>query len=346
MDRIEGKLSGAQKLVSIGGGTGHFTWLRGATRNNHPECNTAIFATWDSGGSSGRLRVEQGVLPPGDYMQCLLGMMEYEDQLDEAITILRDRSDGDPLVNLIASRAEKRHHGVEGGIDGLRRLFRIRGKIIPVSLTDLDLIAKTKTGQIIALEHNIDHIRHDLSFKDRDEITRIYFTNLAEPNPKAIEQIEDADKIIIPPGSPFTSIIPHLLVGDGKESVAKAILRSKAMLVVVSNLMTTLGEDHHMQRFSRWLAAFQLYLGDQEYIQKNQRSRIDYLIANTNHIDPEILSLYKDERQTPVEIDENECLSIAPKLKIIYDDLVKYDPVSHLLRHSPDKLAQVILSLI
>ncbi len=300
---------------------------------------------WDSGGSSGRLRVEQGVLPPGDYMQCLLGMMEYEDQLEETITILRERTDGDPLINLLASRSEKRHHGVEGGIDGLRRLFRVRGKIIPVSLTDVDLVAKTKTGQIIEMEHNIDGIKHDPTFKDRDEITRIYFTNLAEPNPKAIKAIEDADKIVIPPGSPFTSIIPHLLVGDKQESISKAILRSKAQLIVVANLMTTLGEDHHMQLFSRWLTVFQHYLGDNQYIQENRRSRINCLIANTNHIDPEILSLYQDERQTPVEIDEQECLSAVPGLQVIYEDLVKYDPISHLLRHHPDKLARIVLSL-
>lgn len=330
-----------QKVVSLGGGTGHFAWLSGAVQLNLPEMITAIPATWDSGGSSGRLRVKEGILPPGDYMQCLLALMEDEDQRKEAIKILRDRSGGDPLVNLLAAKAEKAHHGVEGGIDGLRRLFRIRAKIVLPTLTDVDLNAKTKHGVVLEQEHTIDDKKNDKDFCLHDEISRIYLDPEAEANPRAVNEILNAQKVVTPPGSPYTSVFPHLLI----EGIAESILESEAKLVVVGNLMTTPGEDHHLRKISRWLSVFQYYLGDKEWIAKTGRSRINYLVVNANHIDPEILNVYENHGQVPVEVDEEECRRLAPGLRVVSTELVEYDKPNHLLRHDSLKLAKTVLSL-
>lgn len=330
-----------QKVVSLGGGTGHFIWLKGAVRHNNPALNTAITSTWDSGGSSGELRVKEGILPPGDYMQCILGMIEDEDQLREAILILKDRSEGHPLVNQLAAKAEKSHHGVEGGIDGLRKLFRVQGNIIPASLTDVDLNSETKNGYCLNREHLLDKLDHDPNFSLEDEVSRIFLEPTPKANPKVIKAILSADKIVCPPGSPFTSIFPHLLV-DG---VPQAIRKAKGKLVVILNLMTTRGEDHHLVTASRWLSVFQYYLGDKEYIKKTGKSRVDYLVVNENHIDPDVITFYQNQGQKLLEVDETECKKQAPGIKIVSSNLTEYDRYAHLLRHNPEKLAQAVLSL-
>lgn len=339
---MKGSFLSSQKIVLPGGGSGSFTLLRGLVQYNRPEYITAITSTWDSGGSSGDLRVKEGILPPGDYMQCLLGLMEDEDQLREAIIILRDRSEGHPLVNQLAVKSEKTHHGVEGGIDGLRKLLRVRGQIIPVSLVDVDLNAETKNGMTYQQEHQIDQMKNDPNFSLKDAVSRIFFDHSADANPKALKALSEATKIVFPPGSPFTSIFPHLLV----RGIPGAIINSKAKLVVVLNLMTTKGEDHHLTSASRWLSVFQYYLGDNEWIKKTGRSRINYLIVNENQIDPQVLDIYQQQRQKPIEIDQAECQRIAPGIKIISKNLVTYDLQSHLLRHDSKKLAKTILDLL
>lgn len=327
--------------MAPGGGTGAFTWWSGASILNNPAKNTAVFGTWDSGGSSGELRVNEGILPPGDYMQCLLAMMEDSTQRQEAILILKDRSSGHPIVNLLGAYSERCHHGVKGGIDGLRALFRVRGNILPVTLTDIHLHSETKNGKKYSSEHEIDEIKDDPDFKNGDSISRIFFDVKPEPNPDVLAAFLKADKIVIPPGSPFTSIFPHLLV----PGVSKSILESKAKLIIALNLMTTSGEDHHLSNASSWLNVFQYYLGDFEYIKKTGKSRIHSIVFNQNHLTKEILDIYKNKGQTPIKLDQEQCLVQAPGIKIITKQVASYDKDTNLLRHNPLKLAEVILSI-
>lgn len=335
------KLKYNQNIVAPGGGTGAFTWWSGVSLLNNPSKNTAIFGTWDSGGSSGELRVNEGILPPGDYMQCLLAMMEDPKQRQEAILILRDRSSGHPIVNLLGAYSEKQHHSIQGGIEGLKTLFRVKGNILPVTLTDVHLLSETKKGKKYSHEHEIDEIKEDPLFKNFDKIARIYFDVKPDSNPNVIQSIKQADKIVIPPGSPYTSIFPHLLV----PGIAKAILESKAKLIIILNLMTTGGEDHHLNTASNWLKVFQYYLGDFELIKKKGKSRIHSIIVNQNHLDKEMLSIYKNKGQTPIKIDEVRCKKQAPGIKIIPKQIADYDKDTNLLRHNPMKLAQIVLSI-
>lgn len=330
-----------QKIVAFGGGTGAYSFWSGISLLNNPKKNTAIFGIWDSGGSSGELRVSEGILPPGDYMQCLIAMMEDLNQRQEAIILLRDRSFGHPLVNLLGALSEKHHHGIKKGIEGLKKLFRIQGMILPVTQTDIHLCSETVRGRKIFGEHEIDKIKNDPNFSNCDKISRIYFDVKPDIDPEITRQIKLADKIVAPPGSPYTSIFPHFLV----PKMPDAILASKSKLIVVLNLMTTRGEDHHLKIASDWLKVFQYYLGDFEFIKKTGKSRIDYLILNNNHLDKELLEIYRNKGQIPIELDERKCLKQAQGIKIIVKKIADYDKNANLFRHNPLKLAETILAI-
>lgn len=331
------------RTVSLGGGTGHFSWLRCATLYNNSECNTAISACWDgkgekeekSGGSSGELRVDEGILPPSDYVRCLIAMMEDPAQVEEAILLLQDRrASKHPLANLLGLVAEKNHHSVQDGIDGLRKLFRVKGKVLLPSTIDLILSARCKNGKTYHGEGDIDFLKYDSTFHLHDEVSRIYFNLKAQANPLVKTSILEAQKIIFPSGSPFTSIFPHLMI----EGISAAIRQSEAELGVFFNLMTTKGEDHHLRKASRWLEVFQYYLGDYEYIRRTGRSRINHFyVHDTNYTDPEVIVRYELEGQKRTEIDDKQCYEQAPGMKIIRADLASYT-TSHLFRHDPHKM--------
>ena len=332
------KIVHTQKIVTLGGGTAHYSLLRGLVEHNQPDLITAITGTWDNGGSSGRLRTEMGVLPSGDVRQCLLALMEDEAQRVVAQKLFNDRFSGleGPLKghaigNLIQSQLQRIYQGQDRGIDAMRNLFRIRAHVVPVSLSDLELCAKTIHGNVIEGENNIDTRGEKKEFDPKDQLSRIYFDTTADPNPKALEAIKKANKIIFAPGDLYTSILPHLLVNG----VAKAITSSKAQVVFVLNLMTKKGETDSYKA-SDFLKAFIHYLGD--------NGRLDILIANQNSLDKDVVKLYKEEGQEPIEVDDKEYKSLIPNLKIVKVGLGKYYPTEHLLRHDSDKLAQAILA--
>lgn len=329
----------SQKIVTLGGGTGHFSLLRGLVDFNEPEMITAITGTWDSGGSSGRLRVEMGVLPSGDTRQCLLALMEDDAQRQVAQKLFNERFKdtegplkGHALGNLIQSQLQLLYQGADRGLDAARALFRVRGQIVPISLSDLQLNAKTVEGNILEGETLIDTRGEEKSFDEKDQISRIYFDSTADVNPKALEVIAQADKIILSPGDLYTSILPHLLVNG----VAEAIISSKAKVVFVLNLMTKRGETDSYKA-SDFLKSLIFYLGNGE--------KIDYIVTNENSITPEIEELYAKEGQKIVKVDEEECKKLAPNAKIVKASLAKYSPKEHLFRHDPEKLAQALLSL-
>ncbi|MBI3486031.1 YvcK family protein [Candidatus Daviesbacteria bacterium] len=328
----------AQKIVTLGGGTGHFALLRGLVDLNEPELITAITGTWDNGGSSGRLRTEMGVLPSGDTRQCLLALMEDENQRVVAQKLFNERFNdqdgplkGHSIGNLIQSQLQRIFQGQDRGTDATRALFRIRAHVLPVSLTDVELCAKTDHGHVIEGESTIDLRGDSQNFDPEEKISRIYFDTSADPNPKAIDAIRKADKIIFSPGDLFTSVLPHLLVKD----IAKAIIHSKAKIYFVLNLMTKKGETDSYKA-SNFLKALIFYLGSNK--------RLDFIIANQNHISKEVIKVYDMEGQEPIEIDLKNCQAITSNLKIIQKPLAKYYPKEHLLRHDSAKLAQVILS--
>lgn len=330
----------AQKIVTFGGGTGHFSLLRGLVELNEPEMINAVVGTWDSGGSSGRLRTEVGILPPGDIRQCLLALMEDPKQRQIAQKLFDDRLEevqgplkGHSLGNLIAARLEHLYKGPDRGTEAERLLFRIRGRVLPVSLSELNLMAKLEGGEEVEGESNIDLRAKSKNYDPKNKILRIYFDTNADPNPEVIQAISSADKIIFSAGDLYTSVLPHLLVNGIKE----AIISSKAKVILVLNLMTKKGETDSFKA-SDYLRAFLSYLED--------KNRINYIVVNSNGLEPEVLDIYEREGQNVVKLDEESCKSLSASIKIIRAPLAVYHVREHLFRHNPEELAKTILELV
>jgi len=201
---------------------------------------------------------------------------------------------------------------------------------LPASLTDLNLVGVTRKGIEIDGETNIDKRKERTDFNPSDEIVRIYFGTHADSNPRVLEAISAADKIVFAPGDLFTSILPHLLV----EGVSEAIRKSHAKVYFVLNLTTKAGETDYFKA-SDYVKAFLFYLGDNK--------RLNYLIANNQSFEKEIVSLYKEAGQEILQIDEDACKKLSPKVKIIKANLGEYLKKDHLLRHNSKSLAQTIL---
>jgi uncharacterized cofD-like protein len=266
-------------------------------------------------------------------------LMEDEKQRQVAQRLFNERFKdtegplkGHALGNLIQTQLQLLYQGPDRGLDAARALFRVQGQIVPVSLTDLQLCAKTEEGNVIEGETLIDTRGEDIKFNPEDKISRIYFDTTADPNPKALEAISQADKIVISPGDLYTSILPHLLVSG----VAEAINQSNAKLIFVLNLMTKKGETDSYKA-SDFLKAFTFYLGEP--------GKVNYVIANENGISPEVTEVYAKQGQEPIDIDEKEAKKVAPNAEIVKTFLAKYSPKEHLIRHDPEKLAEAILSI-
>lgn len=329
----------AQKIVTFGGGTGHFSLLRGLVEQNKPDLISAVVGTWDSGGSSGRLRTELGVLPPGDLRQCLLALMEDSEQRQVAQKLFDDRLadvpgplKGHSLGNLIAARLEHIYKGADRSVEAERFLFRIRARVLPVSISELNLMARLEGGEELNGESSIDLRGQKKDYNPKKKITRIYFDTNADPNPEVIQALIDAEKIVFSAGDLYTSILPHLLVGGIKEAIESC----KAQIILVLNLMTKMGETDNFKA-SDYLRMFLYYLGD--------KKGIDYIIASSNRLDGEILKVYKKDNQQPVEVDGAVCKRIAPNTKIMKEPLAVYHIREHLFRHDPKKLAKLLLEI-
>ena len=276
-----------EKIVTFGGKTGHFQLLNGLKKFNDSSLITAVVGTWDSGGSSGVLRSALGVLPPGDIRACILALMEDDEQQKVAQRLFDDRLKevsgplkGHSLGNLIGVRLDRLFHGQDRGTDAERSLFRIKGQVLPATLTDLNLVGMTKNGIEIDGETNIDNRCKKPGFKPEDRIMRIYFSTHADSNPRVLAAIKKADKIVFAPGDLYTSVLPHLLI-DG---VAEAIQKSRAKVYFVLNLIEKEGETDYFKA-SDFIKAFNYYLGDS--------GRLNFLIANNRRFDREVVKVYE-----------------------------------------------------
>jgi len=306
---------------------------------NETSLITAVAGTWDSGGSSGRLRTELGVLPPGDIRRCLLALMKDERQREVAQRLFDDRLQdltgplkGHSFGNLLTARLENIFKGQDRGIDAERELFGVKAKVMPVSISTLDLIAETSKKNKIVGETNIDRRIMDKNYDKDDKIVRIYFDTRADVNPSVLEEIAKAEKIVFSAGDLFTSILPHLLVDGVKEAIEK----SKAKLIYIVNLLTKPGETDSYKA-SDFVKKFLFYL--------DAPGRLNYIIINDNHLNAEVLEIYKGEGQSLVKVDDEAIRKLEPKAKIIRKPVSRYLKKEHLLRHDPLKLALTILKL-
>lgn len=326
-----------KKVVVIGGGTGTFTVLSGL--RDYPFDLSAIVSTADNGGSTGILRDELGVLPPGDIRQALVALSGQSDILRDLLNYRFEEGSlkGHNFGNLLLSALEKVTGSFDEAIVEVGKILAIKGAVIPVTRDMVNLQGETSTGKKIDGQHAID----EFIWSESAEITRVFLEPECDIHPLAKKVIISADMIIIAPGSIFTSLIPNLLVSG----VVEALKRSKAPLVYVANLMTEKGQTHQyfVQDFVDRI---------EEYIGKDS---VDYVVHNTAIPSRDLLELYKKEMERiPVRLDRRRkdmkykvigarVLNTHPTLTKESDALQKQRT---LIRHNPQKLARVLQALL
>ena len=310
-----------KNIVTIGGGTGSYTLLIGLKQYVRP---TAIVSMMDSGGSSGELRDEYGVLPAGDITRCILALSK-ETEFTKEFYNYREPNGSfkghtvrniffTMLYNFVKSRKESDYDSV---LKWVHDFFKVKGKVCPVTHDSSTLCCKLENDQIIKGETNIDIPKHNSTLRIKD----LYVEPDAFAYIGSLEEIQKADAIIIGPGDLYTSILPNFLV----KGINEEIRESKAKKIYVCNLMTKNGETNNFKA-SDFLSEIEKYLG---------RDIIDYVICNNNKPNDEILKKYKEENKEFVECDLEH--------RVVKEDLLNEKDI---LRHEPNKLAKTIIGLL
>lgn len=328
--------NGKPNVVCIGGGTGTFVSLSGL---KHYPCNLSVIVTMsDSGGSNKRLRDEFGLLPTSDIRQCLIALSDENGGVGLLRKLFMYRFDkgsgisGMTFGNLFMAALTDIVGSQEDAIKQTAKVLRINGTIIPVSFTDTNLYAEYEDGTILKEEHLIDEPPHDGKLK----IDKVYLKPKAIANPEAIKAIKDADIVVLGPGDLFTSIIPNLLVED----ISKALMKTKAKIVYVMNLMTKNGQTYNFKA-SDHIKTLEKFIG----------KSIDYVLINSKKLPKNLLKLYEKEKDLPVlnDLQNNEYY------KVILGDIVSdiaYQKsssdtlVRSLIRHDSKKLARNIMNVL
>lgn len=308
-----------KNIVCIGGGTGLSTLLRGLKHYCDP---TAIVSMSDSGGHSGRLRDELGILPPGDIRACLVALAD-----DDKVPLLRDLFNyrfangsysGASVGNLLLAALNDILGDFNQAVDSAHKLLDIKGHVIPVTLERSDLLAELEDGTILFGEKAIDLPRSNGHMR----IQRIWLQPKIEANPSAKQALMEADVIMLGPGDLYTSILPNLYVGG----ITSAIKHSNAKLIFIANIMTKHGETDgfRVNDFVR-------------IIESTLEKSIDAVLYNTELIPEEVREEYKQEKAEPVYVTE------PPKEWV---GMPMLGTAKGLARHDSEKLAEALLTII
>ncbi len=321
------------KVVVIGGGTGSFVALSGLKK--YPIDLTAIVTMMDSGGSSGRLRDELGVLPPGDIRQCLVALATSTKLLRDLLMYRFEGGDlkGHNFGNIFLSSLEKTTGSMEKAITEVGKILRIHGHVAPITFKKADLCVELIDGKTIIGETHIDEVEKRLN---RKRIKKAYLKPSVTANPTALNAIIEADYILIGPGDLYTSIIPNLLV----KGVAKTLKQSKAQKIYVMNLMTKYGQTTHYTA--------QDHINDLEkYVGKRT---IDTILVNTKRPTTETLSWYEDFDEQPVLDDLSEAKYSVVRADLLKNIVLTKNPTDSLkrsiIRHDSAKLATAVMEII
>ncbi len=309
------------RIAVVGGGTGLAVLLSGL--KEYTSNITAIVTVADDGGSSGRLRQQFDILPPGDIRNCLVA-------LADASTLMRDlfqfRFDsgselaGHNFGNLFITVMTRLTGDFEKAIKETSKVLALRGQVIPSTLSNVVLAAEHKDGSITVGENQIP--------KTRKPIKRVYLSpEQSLATPEAIKAIEEAQVIVLGPGSLYTSILPNLLIKE----ITDAVVASEAIKVYVCNAMTQPGETDSF-RASDHIKAL---------ISHSHARIFDYCILNIGEISTEILSRYAQDSSYPVINDTKNIENMG--YRVIEDDIVVTDDV---IRHNSTRLAEIILGII
>lgn len=307
-------------MVALGGGTGLSSLLKGL--KELPVDLTAIVTVTDDGGSSGRLRKELQILPPGDIRNCLVALSRSESLLSRLFQYRfgdGGEIEGHSFGNLFIAAMT----GVIGDFGNAVReassILAIKGHVIPVTTDNVQLAAK--------FDDESEVVGETLITGAGKKIVSVSLSPEPDANPEALSAIDDASMIVLGPGSLYTSIIPNLLVSG----IAERINKCRARVVYICNVMTQPGETD----------AFNAYDHVKAILEKTKLERIDIVVVNSRRAAKPLLARYENKRQfwVPPTVKKIEDLGI----RVVATDLLLE---SDLLRHNSSLLAAILISLI
>jgi uncharacterized cofD-like protein len=328
-----------KNVVTIGGGTGSFMLLTGLKK--YPINIYAVVSMADDGGSTGILRDELGVLPPGDVRQCLVALSDSSETLRELMSYRFERGglQGHSFGNIFLSALEKISGGFAKGVEEAAKILDVRGEVIPVSNDDMRLSVILNNGDILDGESQLDH---------NEKVRRIGVKNIklkkqVRANQKALKRIKESDVIIIGPGDHFGSIMPNLLIKE----IGQAIKNSRARVVYNCKLTNKKGQTENFDLDD--------YVNDVEnHIGKG---RVNYVTYNIAKPSKKLITKYKRREGENVLVGFSKNKQPKRNFKLIKADLLtksvvksaKEDANSEkrsFIRHDGKKLAKVLMGII
>lgn len=317
-----------KKIVVIGGGTGNFVILRGLKK--YDVDLSAIVAMADSGGSTGVLRDELGVLPPGDVRQCLVALSNSSRVMRSLMNYRFENGNlgGHNFGNLLLSALEKVTGSFERAVEEAGRILYIKGKVIPVTLNQVHLKMILNNSKILEGEGEI-YLSQDI----HQGYKSIYLEPYPTVNPRVIDEIMNADLVVLGPGGFYTSLIPNLLV----EGVTEALQKTLAKKVFVVNLMNRKGQ-FTTHKVSDRLTELVKFLG---------KDIFDYILVNKSKPSQELIQNYSEEGdlvENDINKDERVIAAdlLGPLASVAKNDLIKRS----LIRHDSKKLAKEIIAIV
>lgn len=313
------------KIVVIGGGTGLSTMLRGL--KYYTSNITAIVTVGDNGGGSGALREDLGILPPGDIRNCILALADTEPIMEDLLQyrFTNGRLKNQSFGNLFLAAMDGISDNFEDAVQKMSSVLAVTGKVLPVTLDDMQLIAELENGNKVLGESEIPNE----AIKQKSRIKKLMIEpKEAEPVKEALIAIKEADAIIIGPGSLYTSVISNFLINN----IGNAVCKSNALKIYVSNIMTQPGETDGFD-VAMHLKTLKKYAG---------KDSVDFVIANNGIIPEDLIEKYKSEGSELVKLNKKELKGL--NAKCIEADLVKIRD-GH-IKHNTDKLAEVLVDVI
>lgn len=308
-------------VTVLGGGTGLSSLLRGIKQITG-NC-TAVVATTDDGGSSGRLREEFGIIPPGDLRNCITALADTEPLMAKLMQYRFDEGTslgGHSFGNLFIAAMADVAGDMENGLNATNKVLKVRGSVMPATIESVTLAAQMEDGSFV---------RGETSITDAGKkIERL----LLEPESpaatkSAVKAIMCADMLIVGPGSLYTSIITNLLIPEIKE----AVLKSKAVKVYICNIMTQPGETDGYSAYDHVEAIYD-HVG--EYF-------FDFIVVNKQKVSEDLLEKYEQQGAFPVQ--NNNGMIMAMGASVIEANLISEE---NLVRHEPVRLAQTLIALM
>ncbi|MGG7178216.1 gluconeogenesis factor YvcK family protein [Clostridium paraputrificum] len=313
------------KIVVIGGGTGLSTMLRGL--KYYTSNITAIVTVGDDGGGSGDLREDLGMLPPGDIRNCILALADTEPLMEELLQYrfqdgrLKNQSFGNLFLAAMAGVSDN----FEDAVQKMSSVLAVTGKVLPVTLDDMHLVAYLENGNKVCGESQIP----EEAIKQKSKIKKLKINpENAEPLEEALEAIKEADAIVMGPGSLYTSVISNLLV----KKISQAVRKSSGYKIYISNIMTQPGETDGFS-VSDHLKVLKKYGG---------KDIVDCVIANSGRVSDKLLERYIEEGSEMVDLDKNIVKELG--VDLVAENIIKVK--KGFIKHDSERLAEVLVDTI